>query len=151
MGHSAVLHFSLPQASTRDDVEAQLRDWHARLNGLFNEIDVWVEGVDGVQVERSSLDREAEAVAREVGIERQQDPVLTLHTDRLGIAFFPRALWTLGANGRVDVTVTGGPQHMLVDLGGRAGKRSDWRLVVDPSNVLRPFDRSALLKLLRLR
>lgn len=136
------------EGMTKRRVEARIRDWRRRLEGLYAQIEGWVQQTGNRwSVERGTIQQRHEQMMRDFGVAPRQLPTLTIRCDRKGIVFVPSCLWIIGANGRVDVTV-GATAYTLLDMGGEDGQASDWQLVnPDPKVVLEPFTRDAFLRI----
>lgn len=134
---------------TKSHVEARLRDWIRRLNELYAQLDKWLPAELATGVQKEHLSQVIEPLMSQFKVAPHQMPTYTVLVGKGRLAFVPSALWVVGANGRVNVS-TNTRQHMLVDLGGQAGKDSNWQLVLpDDRKSLKPFNREAFLSLLK--
>ena len=134
---------------TKSHVEARVRDWIRRLNELYAQLDKWIPDEPGTTVRREHLLQAIEPLMSQFKVAPRQIPTYTVMAGKGRLAFVPSALWVVGANGRVNVS-TNSRQHMLVDLGGQAGKDSNWQLVLpDDRTSLKPFNREAFISLLK--
>jgi hypothetical protein len=133
-------------------VKDRVTDWVKRLDKLYAQLDVWVQGVPDVRVERNSVQQVIEPLMERFAVPPRDVPTYTVFVDKkYRIAFVPSVVWIVGANGRVNIT-TNVRQHSLVDVGGENGAPSRWHLVGhDWDKPLIPFDHEAFLKLLQER
>ena len=98
----------------REHVLQRVDNWESRLHALYEMIKEWLP--DGWTVQREGLVSMQEQLMRKFAIEPRQLPTLTC-ANRNGtvVTLEPRALWIIGANGRVDLKC--GPRHyLIVDL-----------------------------------
>lgn len=106
---------------TDDTIDAshvlrRVEDWEARVNGLYAAIRAWLP--EGWTAREGAPVRMHEELMREFGVPARFIPTLLLENDAGRSAMLePRALWIVGANGRVDMTI-GGPHYLLVDVAG---------------------------------
>ena len=105
-------------------VERRVKDWEARLTGLYRKIGEWLP--DDWEARRGVSVRMHEKMMRKFGVAPRQIPTLELH-GRIGevVRFKPRALWIIGNNGRVDVKRDG--QHYLIVDAAENFEEPDWQ------------------------
>lgn len=133
---------------TKGEVEARVRDWIRRLEELYGRLDKWLPRDSEAQVRKEHLAQVVEPPMSQFKVAPHRIPTYTVLIGKRRISFVPSALWVVGANGRVNVS-TNVRQHMLIDIGGKDGKESDWQLVLpDDRDSLRAFNRQAFIALL---
>ena len=89
-------------------------DWQQRLHGLYDRIEGWLP--DGWTVQRETSASMHEGLMRKFGIEPRQLPTLRCESGKeTSVTLEPRALWIIGANGRVDLKC-GKDLYLIVDL-----------------------------------
>lgn len=128
---------------TKEQVISRIDDWVHRLEGLYDLVETWFkalpEAPNKEPLEGSVLQRD-EPLMRQFDVPPRMIPTRAFLYGKNRVSFVPSALWVIGANGRVNVTV-GGQQYILVDMGGQQGQQSDWQIVTSRlGNVQRPFD-----------
>jgi hypothetical protein len=110
---------------TAQHVEGRVDDWLARLDDLLRRIETWALG-HGWQVEDRACVPMDEELMRRFGLPPRQQPALELRSGHGGKVWIrPRALWVIGANGRVDIYATAGVGR-LVDV-AEPFSTPDWR------------------------
>ena len=91
-------------------------DWEERLKSLYAQIGDWLP--DGWTACAGAPVRMHEEMMREFGVAPRSLPTLELASPTGGAAKLePRALWIIGANGRVDLR-RDGQHHLIVDVAG---------------------------------
>ena len=106
-------------------VRLRIEDWEKRLNGLYNTISQWLP--KGWTACQGTPVRMREGLMRKFGIEARQLPTLQCVNGKGAvITLEPRALWIIGANGRVDLTF-GAQRYLIVDLADNFEK-PDWHV-----------------------
>ena len=83
-------------------VEARVRDWEDRIEGLYAGILGWLPGSWNGTVEGTVSFHEELMV--KFGLGQRRLPVLKLRSRSSEALLEPRGLWIIGANGRVDMT-----------------------------------------------
>ena len=130
-------------------VQERVTDWIRRLNRLFDVLDAWVAGIPGATARREKVVQVPEYMMRKVHLPPRELPTYTVLLGKRRVSFESSDIWIIGANGRISVRTNNGLHH-LVDLGGHDGHASDWQLMdLRVREMMRPFDRVALLELLR--
>jgi hypothetical protein len=128
-------------------VSERLDDWVSRLNGLYDQLDLWMAQIPYDRIQRDALRQAVEPFMRRFHIQPRKVPTYTIFVGNRRVSFVPSVLWVAGANGRVNAT-TNVKQHILVDRGD-AERGSKWQLVVNDFNrLLVPFNKTQLLRLL---
>lgn len=127
-------------------IEQRVQDWYDRLRRLFAEVEAWAP-ISWQRLHGQVMQREEELIRR-YSITPRELPTLTFLRDTHRVAFVPSALWIVGADGRVNVTVDA-KQHILVDRRLTPGATSDWQIVLgERSNQTQAFTRDVFLSLL---
>lgn len=130
----------------RSQVLARLQDWRDRIHGLYDNIQSGLG--KRYRYDRSGQHRTWEEIVQRAGLsESDVPPIDILRIEEPGGALRaviqPRHLWIIGANGRIDLTITprsgiGRRQYMLLDLSRPMRRRSDWRLVSPGERLEQP-------------
>ena len=131
---------------TRDHVERRISDWRDRVAVLYSNVLAWLPagwrpGQEGTTVMN-------EEMMRKSGVAVHRLPVLNLVAEGGDTARIePRALWVIGANGRLDMYVR--EKHFLLVDKAPQFSPPEWMY----SNIrnrrdLEPFDRTALARML---
>ncbi|MCA9814147.1 MAG: hypothetical protein KC652_03465 [Cyanobacteria bacterium HKST-UBA01] len=111
-------------------VSERVRDWIQRLEKLQETVTTWVcnSGIEGLTVERAEPCPMQEELMVNHNVQTAEMPSFRVLRNRSQVALFrPKALWVVGANGRVDiVTQKGAP--MLVDTSEPMTPKSHWKL-----------------------
>lgn len=97
----------------RRHVERRLRDWTGRIDDLYSDVEGWLPS--GFSTERDQSVPMLEDLMSRYDIPAVQLPVLTIlrHAQWFG-KIVPRALWIIGANGRLDLFSDAG-HHIIAD------------------------------------
>ena len=132
-----------PGLLTKQAVVERVADWIERLNTLFEMIEAWAEE-DGRLPEsiRGTIVQRNEPLLDRFHVRPHKLPTLTFLVGRHRLAFVPSALWVVGANGRVNISLNG-EMFTLYDMGENHGKSSDWKIISLKSTEPRKFDRKA--------
>lgn len=118
------------EAPNRQDVEDRVDDWLRRLDALFAEVRDWA-GRSGWTVSAAGTIPMREDMMDRAGVAERRQPMLRLEGEGGRYAWFkPKALWVIGANGRVDLYTSGGIA-VLVDVAA-AFAPADWRIYRGP-------------------
>jgi hypothetical protein len=130
---------------TTDRAVQRLDDWRKRVHALYDDIQEELEGTR-FAVDRSRKHHSYEELAQRAGVAREDVPEL----DILRIAgpnglsaamLIPRALWVIGANGRVDLRIMpasgGSEMHVLLDESEPLQGPAKWIR----SRITTPFER----------
>jgi len=99
---------------TKELVEARVEDWKSRLHDLFRLVRGWALE-NGWEVDGSGTVEMHEELMRRFGIPATEQPTLRLDGNQRYVLFKPKALWVVGANGRIDLYTTKGA-FIIVDL-----------------------------------
>lgn len=109
-------------------VRQRVRDWEQRLNSLYDDVEAWARSDSRLpQGKRGTIVQRNEEMLERFGVQPRSLPTLTYLFDGNRIAFTPSALWTVSANGHVNLAINDN-FFSLIDLGGEDGRPSDWRL-----------------------
>ena len=137
---------ALPANATR--VRARVQDWVKRLNLLYSAVETWAKGDPRLpKGERGEILQRSEELLDRLGVLRRNLPTLTFLSGKNRIAFTPSALWIVGADGRVNLTIND-QSYSLIDTRVGDDQPSDWQLVsANARQNLVSFDRFRFLEL----
>jgi hypothetical protein len=138
---------NLTEERTKTGVIRRIRDWKARLESLFDQIENWISD-PAIEIKRFSVPHGDEGIARKLKVKFGKVPALTLLKGEHRIAFIPSVLFIIGADGRVNIS-TDKELLMLLDMRESPDLKSDWRIVDSDIRVgSRKFDRAALKRII---
>lgn len=127
-------------------VQERIDDWRIRLEQLFSQVATWVPSSWTV-LEGHVIQRDEELMCR-YSIKPGQLPTFTLLKNKHRVALVPSALWIIGADGRVNVTVDA-TQYILVDRRDNPGLPARWEIVLGEQRKRTvPFTRDIFLSIL---
>jgi hypothetical protein len=86
---------------TKEEAEELVEDWQHRLRTLFAEITAWAKANDW-QVRDSGTVSMHDELMQKLGMAAIEQPTLRLDREDRYALFRPKALWVIGANGRID-------------------------------------------------
>lgn len=122
---------------SRADVEKRVDDWLSRLDNLLVDIRAWA-GREGWTAESDAPVPMHEELMQRVGMPKRDQPALRLrNADGAELWIRPKALWVIGANGRVDLFSRHGA-FILIDL-AEPLQPPHWVLHVIGKGKGRPF------------
>jgi hypothetical protein len=113
-----------PSDVSRERVLQRLCDWRDRVHKLYNEIEQALQNNPSFRINREGKHTSSEELPQRVGItETEQPKIDILRVVRLdgtnAAILFPRGLWVIGANGRIDLRILpaigSSETYMLVD------------------------------------
>jgi hypothetical protein len=113
-----------PGGVSREHVLQRLLDWRDRVHKLYDEIERELQHTS-FRPNREEKHTSAEELPQKVGIAEIEKPKIDIlriiRPDNTNAAIlYPRGLWIIGANGRIDLRITpsvgGSETYMLVDL-----------------------------------
>lgn len=143
-----------PSGVSRERVLQRLRDWRDRVHMLYDEIERVLQGTS-FRPNREGKHTSAEELPQRVGVTETEQPKIDIlrivRPDNTNAAvLYPRGLWIIGANGRIDLRITpsvgGGETYMLVDLSEPLAGRAQWiRMPIGSPFEREPFDPHWLL------
>ena len=138
------------QPTSRAGVQERIADWSDRITALFRRIEKWAQSDSRLPGPRwSEVFQLREQPMVETNTRRRKLPTLTFFSGKRRIAFVPSALWIIGANGRINLSVDG-ESFILVDMGGENGRRSAWKLVSrDARKNYENFNKATFMGLVR--
>jgi hypothetical protein len=110
---------------TRELVEERVKDWKNRLRTLFHEVGTWAKD-NGWRVDDRHTVRMHEELMQRFNVPATEQPTIRLDREHQYALFKPKALWVIGANGRVDLFTSKGT-FIIVDLAER-GTTSRWTI-----------------------
>jgi len=147
-----------PDSVSRERVLKRLADWHDRVYELYDGIERELESTR-FKPKREQKYAPPEEFARRFDItETEQPRIDALHIvrqdDTDAAILYPRGLWIIGANGRVDLRITppvGTTEtYMLVDVSEPLTRPAKWlRMPIGSPFDREPFDSRWLLSKLR--
>ncbi|MFL4999495.1 MAG: hypothetical protein ACJ8DY_03820, partial [Xanthobacteraceae bacterium] len=147
-----------PSTISREQVLERLRDWRDRVHRLYGEIELTLHGTS-FQLDREGKHTSAEELTQRIGVTSDEQPKLDiLRIVRPGgtnaAIFFPRGLWVIGANGRIDLriipTVGQVETYVLVDESQPLSGPAKWiRMPIGAPFEREPFSPSWLISKLR--
>ena len=113
------------EAVTREHVVRRVDDWVRRVEGLYRLVKQWLPaGWSSTEVAEIRMDEE---MMRKFGVEPHVVPILELTSKDGRLAKFePRALWIIGANGRVDLYC--GKKHFIILDKSNRFEPPDWHM-----------------------
>ncbi len=122
-----------------EHVRRRVDDWEERLNGLYAAIEDWLP--DGWEARQGAPVLMHEKFMRKFGVPAGQLPTLELR-GRVGqfARFEPRALWIIGDNGRVNLSLAK-QYYYIIDMAENFGK-PDWQV----SRIERPREREPVTR-----
>lgn len=131
MTHETLLPLNVWEATDegifeRSTVVKRVADWEQRLRDLYAEISKWTADWESVNTEQTRTVIMSEALMRAFAVPDMDLPILDVSQNGEPIAsLVPRALWIVGADGRIDVITRTGTR-ILVDIGE---ERWGWRVI----------------------
>lgn len=127
----------------REQVIARIEDWERRLDALYAQIDDWYRELPPNSIMQSfsgSVLQLGEQLMKQYDVPPRMLSTRAIVYGKNRVSFSPSVLWTIGANGRVNVS-TDARRFILVDVGGVDGQPSNWQIVSSQlRNEQRPFD-----------
>jgi plasmid stability protein len=112
--HDAMDDYDLPELSAQE-VHERVEDWMRRLDELFARIRTWA-AAHGVAVKdgepRTMLEERMERVGEPA---RAMLTLVLRSAEGAEVSIKPKALWVIGANGRVDVLSRKSGVYVLID------------------------------------
>lgn len=98
---------------TKEHVESRVGDWRRRIDALYAQIESWLP--EGYSVQKPQTILMHEEMMQKFAVPSQWLPVLEIYCGGVRVANIePRALWIVGANGRLDMVI-GSKQFIIVD------------------------------------
>lgn len=131
----------------RARVVDRVNEWEARLGAFFSQIEEWVNERPSLRVEKTRNVTMSEEMMRDFAVEDRDLPILdVLEKSEAVASFVPRALWLIGADGRVDLITRSGTDILVYESGTSS---AGWKLVDRSSRTqLRDFDKAVFFDLL---
>ncbi len=112
--HDAMDDYDLPEL-TAQEVHERVEDWLRRLDELFGQIRTWA-AAHGLTVKDGESRPMLEERMERVGEPAREQPTLVLRSaEGIEVSVKPKALWVIGANGRVDVLSRKSGVYVLID------------------------------------
>ena len=100
----------------RDYVLGRVNYWEKRVNDLFNQIMSWTNSMNSINVKEGRPMVMSEEMMRTFLIpDRELKTLDIFQQEKLILSFKPKALWTIAANGRIDIISAKG-SYILVDF-----------------------------------
>jgi hypothetical protein len=146
-----------PDEVSREQVINRWRDFRNRVHALYKEVETALQG-ESFRCDRSGKHTSSEELPQRVGVARDDLPGIDIFRivrpdDTNAAVFYPRGLWIIGANGRIDLRfipqVGGTETYILVDQ-SQPFTKSEWvRVPIGAPFDREPFDTRWLLSKLR--
>jgi hypothetical protein len=143
---------------SHEHVLVRLRDWRDRVHELYRNIEQALQGTD-FRIDREGKHTSNEELPQRVGVTQDEQPKVDIlrivRADGTNAAvLFPRGLWVIGANGRVDLRITspaGASEiYLLIDQSHPLSGPAQWlRMPIGAPFDREPFDASWLRSKLR--
>jgi hypothetical protein len=123
-----------PGGVSRDRVLERLQDWQRRVHELYAQVEQALRGTS-FRIDREGKHTSNEELPQRVGLSREEQPKIdvlrVVRPDGTNAAvFFPRGLWIIGANGRIDLRIVppvGGTEtYLLLDQSEPLAGSADW-------------------------
>jgi hypothetical protein len=132
----------------REYILWRISDWKNRLENLFNDIKLWTNIFEKIEIKESMIPQAREEFLQMFNIDPDSIPVMAILFSKNRVSFVPMGLWVIGSNGRVNIN-TNKNQYILFDLGGKNGEPSQWT-IVNPSKRKERiiFDKPILTKII---
>ncbi len=92
-----------PVVVDRAHVERRVKDWLQRLTSLYGEISVWADRNGWSHAEGAPVAMKEELMRRSGLPPREQASLVLTSPGGERVWIKPKALWVIGANGRIDV------------------------------------------------
>lgn len=141
-----VLEEVVSQNITKEHVLQRIDDWRKRIENLYGAMEAWLsEGWKAAQIRTVRMDSD---MMRHVGVEPRQLPVLDIVSPNGGkVTIEPRALWIIGANGRLDLYA--GERHFVITDRADNFAPPEWKIAdFNERGQLQPLDRDSFLNAL---
>lgn len=128
----------------------RVADWERRLTVFFAQIAEWVADQSTLCVQQTRTVTMSEELMRNFGVPDRELPILDVLENGEAVAsFVPRALWIIGADGRVDLITRSGTDILVYD---RDTKPPGWQIADrDKRTQLTAFDEQKFSALLEAR
>jgi hypothetical protein len=136
----------------KTDIEKRIDEWIKRLNCLFDQIDLWIKSLSNYEGKKSKAFQIQEELMVRFNVKPKEVPCYTIFFQGQKCAIFiPNALWIIGADGRINLTVNE-KQYILLDLRSNRTGPSKWNLVTpNIRHIHMPFNKNTLLGLIKKR
>ncbi|MBX3571509.1 MAG: hypothetical protein KF694_04060 [Mesorhizobium sp.] len=127
----------------RQQVVERVEDWVRRIDQLYSDIQSWLVSHHDLKTERTRKTLMSEELMQKYAVPDRELPILDiLRGNESLLSFVPRALYIIGARGRIDIISTSGTR-LLIDQG--VSGKPDWRLVsAESRRETSAFDQAAL-------
>ena len=110
----------------RERVLDRITDWERRLTVFFAQIAEWVADQPALCVDQTRTVTMSEELMRNFGVPDRELPILdVLENGEVVASFIPRALWIIGADGRVDLITRSGTDILVYS---RDAKPPGWQV-----------------------
>ena len=144
---------SIKEPIDKKVVEQRVNEWQERLNYLYGQIQQWLPGDVGYEIDTSGsvvMNANPPELMRKYDVPKINLPTMKIIKGKETLLQFePKGLWVIGANGRVDVhSKVGG--YSLVDISERFGREPNWQMTVPfDTQYMVEFTKELFLKMLR--
>jgi hypothetical protein len=147
-----------PGGVSRERALERLQDWRRRVHQLYAQVEQALAGTS-FQIDRQGKHTSNEELPQKVGLSQEEQPKIdvlrVVRPDGTNAAiFFPRGLWIIGANGRIDLRIVppvgGSETYLLQDQSEPFSGPAQWvRIPIGSPFERDPFDPSWLVSRLR--
>lgn len=131
----------------KQHIEASIHDWESRVAELYSSIEGWLKET-AYEIKKGPSVTMHEEMMRNYGVGPREMETRHIFQDGVfQLAIVPKALWVIGANGRLDI-LGKGINRILVDYADRFSP-PQWKLVRTSSRMDREdFSKEVFLGLL---
>lgn len=150
--HETLVPLNVWEATTsgifdRARVLNRVADWEERLATFFSQIAAWIVERPSLSVDQTRSVTMSEELMRNYAVPDRELPILdVLENGEAAASFVPRALWIIGADGRVDLITRSGTDILVYDA---EGSPPGWKLADrNRRTQLSNFDRPTFFALL---
>jgi hypothetical protein len=143
-----------PGGVSREQVLRRLRDWRDRVHRLYDDIERQLQG-SVWHSDRKGKHTSNEELPQIVGVSDAEQPEIDIlrivrPDTSTAAVFYPRGLWIIGANGRIDLRITpvvgSAETYMLIDQSEPFAGPAHWiRMPIGAPFEREPFDPRWLL------
>lgn len=130
-------------------IEERVEDWKTRITNLFKDIETWTKLKADYSSKQGTEVNMHEDLMRTFEIPAQKIETLDIfYKNKIVMAIKPKGLWTIAANGRIDVISRKG-SYMIVDF-AESFESPKWNIYTADKKLRGPFDQKSYLEVLTL-